>query len=54
MTLRNLILDNVRRIALTALWRGDTKSWDRATDILSREGRRIQKQYTAQREVAHA
>ncbi len=46
---RALVLDRVRRIALVALWRGDTEQWDRACDILSREGKRIQRSYTAQR-----
>jgi hypothetical protein len=52
---RILILDRVRRIALVALWRQDLKTWDRAADILTREGRRIHASYASRKhEVAHA
>lgn len=54
MNLRNLILDNVRRIALASLWQKDEAKWTRCADILDREGKRIQRSYTAEREVANA
>lgn len=50
---RNSILSLVRVRALKALSDRDDRSWRRAVAILDREGRRIQRSYTAQREPAN-
>lgn len=52
---RLYVLDRVRILAVRALWKQDDVTWNRAADILDREGRRIQRSYTAKRqELSHA